>query len=143
MAGACALASASAGNPAVRIEHSPPQPCSHHLLPSVALHRQPALELQPFPRIPNAPAMASAAQDVFDEHLGVISALRDNYARTEDASAVAGLVRAQQEVAAACSQREEQVKEAIKGAPGGSASVSSGCCLMVTGAARPLLLTRT
>ncbi|EFN55001.1 hypothetical protein CHLNCDRAFT_52771 [Chlorella variabilis] len=58
--------------------------------------------------------MASAAQDVFDEHLGVISALRDNYARTEDASAVAGLVRAQQEVAAACSQREEQVKEAIK-----------------------------
>ena len=55
------------------------------------------------------------ATDVFTEHLGVISALRENYARTEDASAVAGVVRAQQEVAAACSEREQQVKEAIKG----------------------------
>lgn len=55
------------------------------------------------------------AQEVFAEHLGVISALRDNYARTEDAAAVAGLVRTQQEVAAACSAREEQVKEVIKG----------------------------
>lgn len=62
--------------------------------------------------------MATAAQDVFTEHLGVISALRDNYARTEDATAVAGLVRAQQEVAAACVQREDQVKETIKGAWG-------------------------
>jgi hypothetical protein len=60
--------------------------------------------------------MATAAQDVFTEHLGVISALRDNYARTEDATAVACLVRAQQEVAAACGQREDQVKETIKGA---------------------------
>lgn len=61
--------------------------------------------------------MATAAQDgVFAEHLSVIAALRDNYARAEDASAVAGLVRAQQDVAAACSQREEQVKDAIKGA---------------------------
>lgn len=60
-------------------------------------------------------AMASAAHEVFAEHLGVIQALRDNYARTEDANAVAGLVRSQQEVAAACSQREDQVKETIKG----------------------------
>ncbi|KAL4857281.1 hypothetical protein ACK3TF_002572 [Chlorella vulgaris] len=58
--------------------------------------------------------MASAAHEVFAEHLGVIQALRDNYARTEDANAVAGLVRSQQEVAAACSQREDQVKETIK-----------------------------
>jgi hypothetical protein len=59
--------------------------------------------------------MTSAAQDVFQEHLSVISALRDNYARTEDANAVAGLVRAQREVAASCKQREDQVKESIKG----------------------------
>lgn len=62
--------------------------------------------------------MSTAAQDVFSEHLGVISALRDNYQRTEDAVAVAGVVRAQQEVAAACSAREKQVKETIKGASG-------------------------
>ncbi len=55
------------------------------------------------------------AQEVFGEHLGVISALCDNYARTEDAAAVAGLVRAQHEVAAACTAREEQVKEVIRG----------------------------
>ena len=60
-------------------------------------------------------AMATAAHDVFTEHLGVISALRDNYARQEDASAVAGLVRAQQEAAAASTQREDQAKSAIKG----------------------------
>ncbi|KAL4452276.1 hypothetical protein ABPG75_007938 [Micractinium tetrahymenae] len=54
------------------------------------------------------------AQEVFAEHLGVISALRENYMRTEDAVAVTGLVRAQQEVAAACSAREQQVKEVIK-----------------------------
>lgn len=60
--------------------------------------------------------MAAAAQDVFSEHLGVIAALRDNYQRTDDAAAVAGLVRAQQEVAAACSGQEEQVKQTIKGA---------------------------
>jgi hypothetical protein len=53
--------------------------------------------------------------DVFNEHLGVIQALRDNYARNEDAAAVSSLVRAQQEVSAACSQREKQVKETIKG----------------------------
>lgn len=55
------------------------------------------------------------AQEVFAEHLGVISALCDNYERTEDAAAVAGLVRAQHEVAAACTAREQQVKEVIKG----------------------------
>lgn len=54
------------------------------------------------------------AQEVFGEHLGVISALCDNYARTEDAAAVAGLVRAQHEVAAACTAREEQVAEVIR-----------------------------
>lgn len=59
--------------------------------------------------------MANPAQDVFSEHLGVISALRENYARGEDAAAVASLVRSQQEVAAACSGREERVQEAIKG----------------------------
>ena len=63
--------------------------------------------------------MATAAQDVFTEHLGVISALRDNYARTEDATAVASLVRGQQEVAAACEQREDQVKETIRGRDSG------------------------
>lgn len=69
--------------------------------------------------------MAAAAQDVFSEHLGVIAALRDNYQRTEDAAAVAGLVRAQQEVAAACSAREEQVKQTIKGALPGR---GTPCC---------------
>lgn len=59
--------------------------------------------------------MASAEAEPFAEHSGVMSALRDNYARPDDANAVAGLVRSQQEVAAACSQREDQVKEAIKG----------------------------
>jgi hypothetical protein len=62
--------------------------------------------------------MALAAQDVFAEHLGVISALRDNYARTEDAAALAGLVAAQRESATACEEREQRVKEAIRGAWG-------------------------
>lgn len=61
--------------------------------------------------------MATAASDVFTEHLGVIAALRDNYQRQDDQAAVAGLVLAQQEAAASCSEREDAVKAAIKGAP--------------------------
>lgn len=56
-----------------------------------------------------------SAQDVFGEHLGVIGALSDNYARNEDAAALAGVVRTQQDVAAACEAREEQVKEIVRG----------------------------
>ncbi|PRW57531.1 kinetochore Spc24-like [Chlorella sorokiniana] len=50
----------------------------------------------------------------FAEHLSVISALKDNYTRPDDAQAVASVVRSQQNAAAACSQREDEVKEAIK-----------------------------
>ena len=58
--------------------------------------------------------MAQASQ--FQEHISVIGALRENYRRPDDAAAVASVVRSQQNAAAACSQREDEVKEAIKGA---------------------------
>lgn len=61
--------------------------------------------------------------DVFNEHLGVIQALRDNYARNEDAAAVATLVKTQQELSAACSQREKHVKETIKREDGRSSAM--------------------
>ena len=53
--------------------------------------------------------------DVFDEHLSVISALRDNYARKEDVNAVAAVGSMQAEIAQLCSGREEDVKQAIRG----------------------------
>ena len=56
----------------------------------------------------------SLAQDVFEEHVAVISALKDNYARKDDASTVLGIVRAQEEIAQLCTSREEQVKLSIK-----------------------------
>ncbi|GAB4819058.1 hypothetical protein N2152v2_006104 [Parachlorella kessleri] len=56
----------------------------------------------------------SLAQDVFEEHVAVISALKENYARKDDASTVLGIVRAQEEIAQLCTCREEQVKQSIK-----------------------------
>ena len=60
----------------------------------------------------------------FQEHLSVIAALKENYKRPEDAAAVASVVRSQQNAAAACSQREDEVKVAIKGAWAGARACS-------------------
>jgi len=59
--------------------------------------------------------MAAAAQDVFEEHLGVIAALKDNYTRRDDAQTVANINNLKDEVAQLCSLREDQVRDAIKG----------------------------
>jgi kinetochore protein Spc24 len=56
-----------------------------------------------------------ATQDVFEEHLGVIAALKDNYARKDDAHAVSSVLKLQEEISQLCCTREEQVKTAIKG----------------------------
>jgi hypothetical protein len=59
--------------------------------------------------------MAGTAQDVFEEHLSVIAALRDNYARRDDVGSVSAIFKLQEELAALCSSREEQARSAIKG----------------------------
>jgi len=59
--------------------------------------------------------MAAAAQDVFEEHLGVIAALKDNYTRRDDALTVANINNLKDEVAQLCMAREDDVKEVIKG----------------------------
>ena len=71
--------------------------------------------------------MAQLATDVFDEHLSVIAALRDNYVRKDDAAAVLGIQRVQQEIAQLCSGREEHVKQSIRGecAAGGPAGLGA------------------
>ena len=66
------------------------------------------------PTVPQS-AMAAAAQDVFEEHLGVIAALKDNYTRKDDALTVADVNSLKEEVVRVCAAREDEVKEAIKG----------------------------
>lgn len=63
-----------------------------------------------------APGMALAAENVFEEHLGVIEALKDNYTRQDDAAAVAGVNGLREELAQLCAAREDEVKAAIRGA---------------------------
>lgn len=55
------------------------------------------------------------AQEVFEEHLSVIEALNDNYARKDDAKVVLAVEAAQQEIANLCSSREEDIKRSIRG----------------------------
>ena len=62
--------------------------------------------------------MALAAENVFEEHLGVIEALKDNYTRQDDAAAVAGVNSLREELAQLCATREDEVKAAIRGAWG-------------------------
>lgn len=53
--------------------------------------------------------------DVFDEHLGVIAALRDNYARHDDTDTIRELLGIQEELEGLLSSREDTVKQAIQG----------------------------
>lgn len=59
--------------------------------------------------------MATAVHDVFEEHLGVIAALNDNYTRRDDIVSVENVIALKEEIARICLAREEDVKEAIKG----------------------------
>ncbi|KAL6780533.1 hypothetical protein F751_1372 [Auxenochlorella protothecoides] len=52
--------------------------------------------------------------DVFDEHLGVIAALRDNYARHDDTDTIRELLGIQEELEGLLSSREDTVKQAIQ-----------------------------
>lgn len=56
----------------------------------------------------------SATGGVFDEHLGVIAALKDNYMRREDALAVANVNSLREDLSQLCHAREDEVKNAIK-----------------------------
>ena len=60
--------------------------------------------------------MAAPSGDIFEEHLGVITALRENYMRRDDAMTVANINSLREQVAQLCRAREDEVKEAIKGA---------------------------
>eukprot|EP00887_Chlorella_sp_A99_P007705 scaffold20.g7705.t1 len=55
-----------------------------------------------------------AASDSFEEHLNVLAALKDNYAKPDDARKVAEVVQLQQHVQRQCGEREEEVKNAIR-----------------------------
>jgi hypothetical protein len=59
--------------------------------------------------------MAAAQDALFDEHLGVIAALKDNYSRQDDAAMVGSILGLKEELAQLCAAREEAVKGAIKG----------------------------
>jgi hypothetical protein len=59
--------------------------------------------------------MATANCGVFEEHLGVIAALKENFLRREDAISVAQTNSLREEVAQLCRARESEVKDAIKG----------------------------
>lgn len=58
--------------------------------------------------------MAGLVQDIFEEHLSVITALKDNYARHDDAHSVATIKAIHNELAELCSVRETEVKKAIQ-----------------------------
>jgi phage host-nuclease inhibitor protein Gam len=59
--------------------------------------------------------MAAPGGDVFEEHLGVIEALKENYMRRDDAMTVANINSLREQVAQLCRAREDEVKDAIKG----------------------------
>ena len=60
--------------------------------------------------------MAAPTGDVFEEHLGVIAALKENYLRREDAVTVTNINGLREQVAKLCRAREDEVKEVIRGA---------------------------
>jgi phage host-nuclease inhibitor protein Gam len=57
----------------------------------------------------------TAPGDVFEEHLGVIEALKENYMRRDDAMTIANINMLREQVAQLCRAREDEVKEAIRG----------------------------
>lgn len=59
--------------------------------------------------------MATTSCGVFEEHLGVIAALKENFLRREDAISVAQTNSLREEMAQLCRARESEVKEAIRG----------------------------
>jgi hypothetical protein len=59
--------------------------------------------------------MTAPGGDVFEEHLGVIEALKENYLRRDDAMTVANINSLREQVAQLCRAREDEVKDAIKG----------------------------
>lgn len=59
--------------------------------------------------------MAGLNQDVFEEHLSVIAALKENYAHGDDTDAVAEIKAIHGELAQLCQAREEEVEKIISG----------------------------
>ena len=62
---------------------------------------------------PSRYAMASGK--VFEEHLGVISALKDNFTRQEDAETLRALIAVQAEIKERIHAHESEVQQAIQG----------------------------
>ena len=54
-------------------------------------------------------------QGPFDEHIKIMSALRDNYVRSDDASCVARIAQERSEIEQACSRKEANIASVIKG----------------------------
>lgn len=59
--------------------------------------------------------MAVAQQEVFEEHLGVIAALKDNYTRRDDEVTIQNLHDMKAELDHLCAAREDDAKSIIKG----------------------------
>ena len=56
-----------------------------------------------------------ASGKVFEEHLGVISALKDNFTRQEDAETLRALIAVQAEIKERIHAHESEVQQAIQG----------------------------
>lgn len=56
-----------------------------------------------------------ASTDVFEEHLSLISALSDNYARSEDRAAVSEFLKTQNEIVGMLKRSEDMMNEHVRG----------------------------